>query len=214
MDDGTRNPSSNVGAELIRLRSLYDGLLADPAIAPEPKALIELSGMARIFDIDTDRPPAEVWRDLRSELIRQADPDADSGGTPSVLRPLTLMVVEDDPGMAASLTELLTDAGHGVVGPFSDAAAATSAAGLHAVDLALLDINLANDPHDSVEGGGIALARTLKQSWGVPVLFLSGDVAAAARHARLATALVLKPYSGRDVLNGIARAMESGAVTS
>ncbi|MDP2764028.1 MAG: hypothetical protein Q8O54_04230, partial [Brevundimonas sp.] len=76
----------------------------------------------------------------------------------------------------------------------------------------LLDINLAGDAREGGEGGGIVLARTLKQSWDVPVIFLSGDVAAAARHARLATALVMKPYSGRDVLNGIARAVASGAV--
>jgi CheY-like chemotaxis protein len=86
-----------------------------------------------------------------------------------------------------------------------------TAAGLHAVDLALLDINLADDG-DGAEGGGVALARALKLSWGVPVVFVSGDVATAARHARLAAALVLKPYTGRDVLNGIARAVASGAV--
>jgi CheY-like chemotaxis protein len=169
--------------------------------------------MARIFDLDTDRSPAEVWRDLRAVLSRQTVPgDPEADGPSPVSRPLTLMVVEDDPDMAADLTELLTAAGHGVVGPFSDVTAAVTAAGRHTIDLALLDINLAGDAREAGEGGGIALARILKQSWDVPVVFLSGDVAAAARHARLATALVMKPYSGRDVLNGIARAMASGAV--
>jgi CheY-like chemotaxis protein len=211
MFDGTLNPSPDEGAELSRLRAVYDGLLAEPPISLEADALTELSGMARIFDLDADRPAAEVWRDLRAVLTRQSErrapeeADGDQAASPA-LRPLTLMVVEDDPGTAADLTEVLVGAGHGVVGPFSDAAAATTAAGLHAVDLALLDINLAGD------GEGVGLARTLKQSWGVPVMFLSGDVAAAARHARLAEALVLKPYSGRDVLEAIDKAARSGAL--
>lgn len=211
MFDGTLTATRDEGAELARLRGLYDGLLEQPPAGISTGAQTDLAAMARIFDLEADRPPAEVWRDLRTVLMRQADPDISDEEAP-VSRPLTLMVVEDDAEMAADLTELLTTAGHGVVGPFSDAAAAMTAAGLHAIDLALLDINLAGDPQDSSEGGGVGLARTLKQSWGVPAIFLSGDVAAAARHARLATALVLKPYSGRDVLNGIARAVASGAV--
>lgn len=211
MFDGTLTATRDEGAELARLRDLYDGLLEQPPAGISTGAQTDLAAMARIFDLEADRPPAEVWRDLRAVLMRQADPDISDEEAP-VSRPLTLMVVEDDAEMAADLTELLTTAGHGVVGPFSDAAAAMTAAGLHAIDLALLDINLAGDQQDSSEGGGVVLARTLKQSWGVPAIFLSGDVAAAARHARLATALVLKPYSGRDVLNGIARAVASGAV--
>ncbi len=211
MFDGTLTTRLDDGADLARLRALYDGLLDQPPTGVSVEARADLDAMARIFDLDADRPPAEVWLDLRAVLTRQADPDIGDEEAP-VSRPLTLMVVEDDREMAADLTELLTTAGHGVVGPFSDAAAAMTAAGLHAIDLALLDINLAGDPQDRSEGGGVALARTLKQSWGVPAIFLSGDVAAAARHARLATALVLKPYSGRDVLKGIARAVANGAV--
>jgi CheY-like chemotaxis protein len=208
MFDGTLNATIGDGAELQRLREKYDGLLADSPVDPGPEALTELAGMARIFDLDGSRAPAEVWRDLRAVLTRHGSPaDAPQGARPTH-RSLTLMVVEDDPGMAADLTEMLAAAGHGVVGPFSDAAAAGTAAGLHTIDLALLDINLAGD------GDGVDLARTLTQTWGVPVIFLTGNVEAAARHARLATALVLKPYGGRDVLDAIARTVASGAVAA
>ncbi len=212
MFNGTLMATLEEQAELARLKTLYDGLLDEPPAEIPASARTDLIAMAGIFDIDGDRPPTEVWHDLRAVLARQAAQNTDGVEAPPVPRPLTLMVVEDDPAMAEELTELLTDAGHGVVGPFSDAATATTAAGLHTIDLALLDINLAGDPLDADEGGGVALARTLKQSWGVPVVFLSGDVAAAARHARLASALVLKPYSGRDVLNSIALAVANGAV--
>jgi two-component system, response regulator PdtaR len=212
MFNGTLMATLEEQAELARLKALYDGLLDEPPTELPAGARTDLIAMARIFDLDGDRASAEVWRDLRAVLARQAAQYTDAVEAPPVPRPLTLMVVEDDPAMAEELTELLTGAGHGVVGPFSDAATATTAAGLHTIDLALLDINLAGDPLDADEGGGVALARTLKQSWGVPVVFLSGDVAAAARHARLASALVLKPYSGRDVLNSIALAVANGAV--
>lgn len=207
MFDGTLKTTPDQGDELTRLRDLYDGLLSRPPARPGNEALAELGAMARIFDLDADRPDAEVWRDLRAVLTRQAAPHADDGPAPAT-PPLTVMVVEDDPAMAADLMEVLVTAGHGVVGPFSDPAAATTAAGLHVIDLALVDINLAGD------GDGVALARTLTQTWGVPVMFLTGDVAAAARHARLATALVLKPYGRQDVLRAIALAVASGAVAA
>ena len=207
MFDGTRKLMLDEGAELARLRALYDGLLEPSPAEISDEARIDLDAMARIFDLDAGRPPAEVWRDLRAVLTRQAVPlqAGEDGQAPST-PPLTIMVVEDDPVMAADLMEMLVEAGHGVVGPFSDPAAAVTAAGLHGVDLALVDINLIGD------GDGVGLARALKDTWGVPVMFLSGDVAAAARHARLATALVLKPYGRRDVLAAIARAVDSGAV--
>ena len=209
MFDGTRKAMLDEGVELARLRALYDGLLGPSPAEISDEARIDLDAMARIFDLNADRPPAGVWRDLRAVLTRQAVPlQAGEDGQAPTTPPLTIMVVEDDPVTAADLMDVLVEAGHGVVGPFSDPAAAVTAAGLHALDLALVDINLIGD------GDGVALARTLKDAWGVPVMFLSGDVAAAARHARLATALVLKPYGRRDVLAAIARAVDTGAVAA
>ncbi len=209
MFDGTRKAMLDEGVELARLRTLYDGLLEPSPAAISDEARIDLDAMARIFDLDAGRPPAEVWRDLRAVLKRQAAPlQAGEEGPAPTAPPLTIMVVEDDAVTAADLVDALVEAGHGVVGPFSDPAAAVTAAGLHGIDLALVDINLIGD------GDGVGLARALKDTWGVPVMFLSGDVAAAARHARLATALVLKPYGRRDVLAAIARAVDSGAVAA
>jgi CheY-like chemotaxis protein len=209
MFDGTLKTRQDEGSELARLRALYDGLLEPAPAEISDAARVDLDAMARIFDLDAERPAAGVWRDLRAVLTRQAVPlQAGDEAMAPTTPPLTIMVVEDDPVTAADLMDVLVEAGHGVVGPFSDPAAAITAAGLHGIDLALVDINLIGD------GDGLALARALKETWGVPVMFLSGDVAAAARHARLATALVLKPYGRRDVLAAIARAVDSGAVAA
>jgi CheY-like chemotaxis protein len=192
--------NADAGEAVERLCALYDRLLeqvGDGGLSGAASA--ELKAMAGIYDLDIDRPDAAVWRDLRAVLVRQAPAARPEKTATDAVEPLTLLVVEDDPETAADLTFALVEAGHSVVGPFHHAEAAEAAAALHLVDLALLDINL------SGETSGIELARTLKSRWGLPVLFLSGDVGAAARHADLAEALVLKPYTGRQVLEAIAR---------
>lgn len=186
------------GADVARLCALYDGLLAPGGATLTREAESELKALAKIFDLDAERPAAELWPYVRAVLVRQAPPRAEDA-PPVEADAMTVLLVEDDPDAAAALTEALDAAGHRVVGPFHSAEAAEAATALHPVDLALLDINL------SGEATGVDLARSLKTRWGVPVIFLSGDVTAAAHNAELAAAMVIKPYSGRDVLNAIAR---------
>ena len=154
--------------------------------------------MAAIYDLDTDRSPAEVWRDVRAVVTRQA-PRPEGDAPAAAGDPLTVMVVEDDAEAAADLTELLTEAGHRVVGPFHNAAAAEAAAALHPVDIALLDLNLSDG------ATGVDLASDLTGRWDVQVVFISGDVTLAARHADRAEALVLKPYTGAQILEAVTR---------
>ena len=197
MFDG--NAGSTVGADenVARLCALYDGLLerADASVSAEAET--ELTALAKIFDLDADRPAAELWPHVRAVLVRQAP--AETSAATTQIEPLTVLLVEDDAEAAVALTEALDAAGHRVVGPFHSAEAAEAATALHPIDVALLDINL------SGEATGVDLARSLKARWGVPVIFLSGDVSAAAANAELATAMVIKPYTGRDVLDAIAR---------
>ncbi|CAN5466695.1 hypothetical protein BH10PSE1_BH10PSE1_17420 [soil metagenome] len=191
--------AASAQASVERLCALYDGLLESDGEdrTLSERASNELKALAGIYDLDVDRNDAEVWQDLRAVLVRQTPGEAaaSAGG----VNTLTLMLVEDDPEMAADLAALLSEAGHRIVGPFHSAEAAEAMAAIHPVDLALLDISL------SGEGDGVGLACTLKDRWGVPVVFLSGDLPAAARHAELAEALVLKPYTGREVLDAVAR---------
>lgn len=188
--------AAEVAESVDRLCRLYDSRLAETGGDLSREDARELRAMAAIYDLDTDRPSTEVWRDLRAVVTRQAPLDATA---PAEVEALTLLVVEDDPDAAASLTELLTEAGHNVVGPFHSAAAAEAAAALHSIDAALLDINL------SGEMTGVELARVLTDRWAVRVIFISGDVAAAAKNADMAEALVLKPYNGAQILEAVAR---------
>ena len=189
-------PPGAANTDAARLCALYDGLLqAGGTVSPEAER--ELRALAKIFDLDAERPAAELWPYVRAVLVRQAPANAAAATTAS--DPLTVLLVEDDAEAAAALTEALDAAGHRVVGPFHSAEAAAAATALHPIDVALLDINL------SGENTGVDLARSLKSRWGVPVIFLSGDVTAAAQNAELAAAMVIKPYTGRDVLNALAR---------
>lgn len=181
--------------------AVYDRLLARPGGELPPEAAGNLAALAGIYDIDARRPHREVWQDLRAVLTRQPVRDEDAEGSATAVEPaepMTLLIVEDDAETAADLTAALQDAGHSVVGPFHNAEAAEAAVALHQVDLALLDINLSGE----TDGG--ALASALRTRWGLPVMFLSGDLALAARHADLAEAVILKPYTGRDVLTALA----------
>jgi CheY-like chemotaxis protein len=202
--------SAEAQTSVERLCAVYDRLMQPGADGQtgvlSERASNELKALAGVYDFDVDRTDAEVWRDLRTVLVRQA-PRGDLDPTAPV-EPLTLMLVEDDPEMAADLASLLSEAGHRIVGPFHSAEAAEAMAAVHPIDLALLDINL------SGETDGVELARTLKDRWGVGVLFLSGDLPAAAKHAELAEALVLKPYTGRDVIDAVAQASRARAASA
>lgn len=197
MFDTTQGPGPVADTDVARLCALYDGLLARPDAVISAEAEAELGALAKIFDLDADRPAAELWPDLRAVLVRQSPAERTEAAAGS--ERFTVLLVEDDAEAAAALTETLDEAGHRVVGPFHNAEAAEAATALHAIDVALLDINL------SGPASGVDLARSLKTRWGVPVIFLSGDVTAAAQNAEMAAAMVIKPYTGRDVLDALAR---------
>lgn len=200
MFDGSIHADTADGdrANLDAILERYDALMDDPAaIAPEDAT--DLIALAGIFDLDTARPPQDLWPDVRAVLTAQSPRVVEEPGVTGETDTLTVLVVEDDPETAQDLTVLLVEAGHDVVGPFQSAEAAEVAAGLHAIDVALLDINLAG----SIDGG--TLGRGLKARWGLKVIFLSGDVGAAASHADIAETMIIKPYRGADVLGALRR---------
>lgn len=105
-----------------------------------------------------------------------------------------ILVVEDEALIAMELEMSLIDAGYQVLGPVSTARKALDLVTETAPDFALIDINLADG-----RGTGIPLARTLRTEFGVPTLFLSGQVTEATANQDAALGLLRKPFSGTEV---------------
>ena len=209
MFDGTIDADTAAGdrENLDAILGRYDALMDDPGgITPEDAR--DLVALAGIFDLDTDRSPQDLWPDVRAVLTAQSPRVVETPVFAGETDALTVLVVEDDPEMAEDLTALRVEAGHGVVGPFQSAEEAEAAAGLHAIDVALLDINLSG----AADGG--TLGRSLKARWGLKIIFLSGDVTAAASHADIAEAMIIKPYRAADVLGALQRASVSAVLSS
>jgi DNA-binding NarL/FixJ family response regulator len=90
---------------------------------------------------------------------------------------MKVLVVEDDVLIAMSICDMLTQAGHSVVGPVSTAGAALERAWAELPDFALINIDLA-DQHK-----GTDLARTLQRELSVNSYFVSGNLSAAKEAA-------------------------------
>src|SRR5690606_15537260 len=80
-------------ADVERLCALYDGLLAPGKAALPPAAERELKALAKIFDLDAERPAAELWPHVRAVLVRQAPPREDDA-PPVEADPITVLLVE------------------------------------------------------------------------------------------------------------------------
>ncbi|MDB5476616.1 MAG: pdtaR 1 [Phenylobacterium sp.] len=100
---------------------------------------------------------------------------------------MRVLVVEDEPLIAASIEWELRDAGYEVIGPAAEPIHAAALARAERPDLALVDINLTG------RGDGIALARALRRL-GVASIFVSGQVLEARENRDAAFGLVAKPF--------------------
>jgi DNA-binding response OmpR family regulator len=100
-----------------------------------------------------------------------------------------VLVVEDEPVIAASIEWELIEAGHEVLGPAAGVDEALALAGASPPDLAFVDINLAG--HDE----GVGLARELKRRFQVHSLFVTGQVAQARQNADAAVGVLPKPFA-------------------
>ena len=111
---------------------------------------------------------------------------------------MIILVAEDEALIALVLELTLRPAGHRVVGPAATSEEALRLAEQTNPELALVDIDL----HDGDDG--IALARTLRERYGTPSLFLSGQVPRALANKDAALGLIRKPYDPESVLGAVA----------
>ena len=117
---------------------------------------------------------------------------------------MIILVAEDEALIALVLELTLRPAGHRVVGPAATAEEALRLAEQTNPELALVDIDL----HDGDDG--VALARTLRDRYGTPSLFLSGQVPRALANRDAALGLIRKPYDPESVLGAVGMSASSG----
>ncbi len=120
-------------------------------------------------------------------------------GRGEAMKPLRVLVVEDDLLIGPLLAELLEDLGHVVCAVEVDAAAAVAAARRCHPDLMIVDVGLG-------EVSGIAAVKEILKEGFVPHVFVTGDVLRGLSLGPDAV-LIQKPYRGTDLVAAIARAI-------
>ncbi len=113
------------------------------------------------------------------------------------MRPLRILLAEDDEVMRAALTETLESLGHQVCATASTEAEAVAAAARSNPDLMVLDIRLA-------EGSGVAAVAAIQGSGHVPHVFMTGAKLQRSFHG---APLLPKPFREADLVRSMEAAL-------
>jgi DNA-binding NarL/FixJ family response regulator len=117
-------------------------------------------------------------------------------------RPLSVLIVDDEPLVGMVLSDIVEEHGGRVVGPAESPKRAFALAAEHRPDVIVMDLRL--------KGGqdGVHAADTIKSVHGTPVVFCSGydDPEAAARISALGSELLPKPVQPEALCAAILRA--------
>lgn len=109
-----------------------------------------------------------------------------------------VLIVEDEFLVAMELEDILTDAGHKVVGIAPDQAAVGR---LDAPpEVALVDLNLRDGP------SGPAIARQLAERFGTVIVYVTANPGQIGTPAPTALGVVQKPFSQHAILTAVALA--------
>lgn len=118
----------------------------------------------------------------------------------SKVKPLRILIVEDEFLIALELESLLQEAGHDVVGTAATSAEAISLAQTLSPDLAFVDIHLA----DGLTGVDVARALSDRH---VTVLFMTANAKRIPEDFAGARGVISKPYTERGVKEALAYVM-------
>ncbi len=121
------------------------------------------------------------------------------------MKPLNILLVEDDGLIAMLLTQMLEDRGHSICASAATEAEAIEAALAHKPELIISDSRLR-------VGDGVAAITEILRHQTVPYIFVSGDSAAIL--ARFPQAIVLrKPFREEALVKAIAKVMAAAELT-
>lgn len=114
------------------------------------------------------------------------------------MRPLNILLVEDDAMIGALLAEMLASLGHETGKIEATEEGAVAAAARHKPDLIIADIKLAR-------GTGVAAVERITRAGAIPHVFMSGLGPLAARSDDV---VLTKPFREADLIRAIARALD------
>lgn len=114
-----------------------------------------------------------------------------------------VLIVEDEFLVALQLEDILTDAGHRVVGIAPDQAAVGKLA--KPPQVALVDLNLRDGP------SGPTIARQLAERYGTVIVYVTANPAQIGTPAPTAIGVVQKPFSQSAILAAVAVALNGEA---
>jgi CheY-like chemotaxis protein len=117
------------------------------------------------------------------------------------MTPLRILIVDDEPAIAALLADLLRALGHSVCAIVSNEAEVVTAAEEHAPDLMIVDASLG-------EGSGVSAVEQILRRRQVPHLFATANPASVLDR-RPDAIVIQKPYFEVDLVAAMDRALEA-----
>jgi len=115
-----------------------------------------------------------------------------------------VLIVEDEFLIAMQLEDIVTGAGHHVVGMICDRA--SLGALTEPPQVALVDLNLRDGP------SGLAIAQDLARAHGTAILYVTANPDQIVDPALTAVGIVRKPFSPSSILAAIAVAEGQGGI--
>lgn len=112
---------------------------------------------------------------------------------------LRVLIVEDESLVAMLIEDDLTDLGCAVAGSAATLAAGLHQAGVLAIDVAVLDVNLNGERTDPI--------AQLLQSRGIPFIFATGYGSAAKGPGTERVPTLTKPFSKNDLSRALSEAL-------
>lgn len=134
-------------------------------------------------------------------LAAQIDAWVNEGGSGNEvgMKPLNILVIEDDALQGMMLDDILEDMGHRVCAVTSTVSSATAAFEKHQPELLIVDAWLK-------DGSGLSAVDHICKNAYVPHLFVSGDIS-TIKLARPDAVVIQKPYRVVELEAAIERAM-------
>jgi two-component system, response regulator PdtaR len=138
-------------------------------------------------------------------LNAHAGTTEESRGQSYAMKPLRVLIIEDETVIALLFEEVLSEMGHTVCAIERTQAGAVEAAERHKPDLIIVDVRLQS-------GSGIIAMNAILQSGFVPHLYVSGDVVDRAL-LNPAAGILQKPFYETQLVKAIERVTNPANIT-